>query len=432
MFKEYTVRKGDSFETICKKHGLAKGDQTKIWKAKQNARIRGKRKSPDDLSPGDKIWMPDPGATLVEVTLNGARFYLTEKEYAAYRKKVQAKLAKGVFAQAQLAYANTYSQFRTLNEMPGNSALALATVIIQWVGWTSLDHGKQQAAHNALFALKNAIAKGDGAAIKTAMDAFGPAMDAFARDVNTYTDRMMIGGKYAEWGARMTRDAGYKAAEALASRVFKRCPGAIGDALEAGSVSTLFAMADEIGKALAGQKPMSMKIVWSSIKKGMADGVVAALNNGLGKKISGMIGQRLALQLMKPKVLVAIVGKIAKSPLGQKLIGDHLRGKIGEEMAKRVLVKRLADEIKSAGTGTFVPMLTGWCMDKFGVLTKAVVDAVKGGKGSEGEEALANAALAKLPVERMLTDVVEEMLGKRIGAIGKALEQDAARLEPAS
>ncbi|MEM9145283.1 MAG: LysM peptidoglycan-binding domain-containing protein [Pseudomonadota bacterium] len=431
MFIEYTVKKGEKFADICKKHGVSKSDQTTIWKMKQNSKIQSKRKSPDNLQAGDKVWMPDPGVTLNKITFKGATYYLTDKEFAAYQKKVQVNLAKTIVAPADLAYRNVYSQFKTLIEMPGNTALALATVIIQYVGWTKLDHGKQQAAHNALFALKNAVKKGDGKAIKAAMDVFGPAMDAFAKDVNTYTDRMLIGGKYAEWGATLTRDIGYKAAEALASRALKKCPGAIGDALEAGSVSTLFTMADEIGKALAGQKPMSMNIVWSSIRKGVADGVVAALNNGLGKKLSDLIGQRLALKMLKSKALVAIVGKIAKSPLGKKLIGDHLVDKIGPEMAKRVLVKRLADEIKSAGTGKFVPMLTQWCMDKFGLLTKAVVEAVKSGKGTEGPSQLADAAMAKLPVDRMFFEVVEQMLEERMSAIGKALEADAAQLQSA-
>jgi hypothetical protein len=58
MPRSHTVKQGESLYIIAAAHQIA--DWKKIWNDDANAELRGKRKSPHILFPGDTVVIPDP------------------------------------------------------------------------------------------------------------------------------------------------------------------------------------------------------------------------------------------------------------------------------------------------------------------------------------------------------------------------------------
>jgi len=72
---EYTVAEGDSIASIAKKHGFL---WKTIWEHGNNAGLRSKRKDPNQLVPGDTVFIPERGNKSVSRPVD-ARHKFTRK-----------------------------------------------------------------------------------------------------------------------------------------------------------------------------------------------------------------------------------------------------------------------------------------------------------------------------------------------------------------
>ena len=137
---KYVVRKGDSFDSIARKHGLH--DWKALYNARENASLRVKRRNPHLIQPGDVVHIPSTGGDDP-----------TQAETIKKLKKLQEEMRKSM--RSELRYLA--NEKRKLNRLSTNvdTAATMALIAVDLgklvnLGYkASIKTGKELAAINA-------------------------------------------------------------------------------------------------------------------------------------------------------------------------------------------------------------------------------------------------------------------------------------------
>lgn len=85
----YTVKQGDCIASIAAKHGMP---WKLLWEAGQNQELRDKRKDPNVLHPGDKVFVPDRTRKMESAETKKRHTFQVKLEKATLHLKLTANL----------------------------------------------------------------------------------------------------------------------------------------------------------------------------------------------------------------------------------------------------------------------------------------------------------------------------------------------------
>ncbi|MEL6218929.1 MAG: hypothetical protein AAFR79_10740 [Pseudomonadota bacterium] len=437
MLIRHKVAKGETFDKILKKYGVKDGKG--LWALPANKQIRAKYKSPNDVSKGDDIWVPDPKSKIYEFKYKGKTQFYSEREWEEFQAMFMKNMKDRVLKEAKIRKLNLDIRHRDLKNI--KKEFGFTTWLYETVAWNELSDAEKAKADKAIKALEAAISSGKVALVQPAVKATENALAAYAAEVNEYTEDLIGTGDTLIFATELTRDGSFAIAGVIAGTMAAPAVATVGAMAKAGfvvgsSVAFTKSVAGEVGQALAGKANSPKKIAWNVLRDTLTGGVSDAITGPLGSKITGALAPRLAGFFKGRPFARKLATAVVKSDINMvnKLTGGALKelvAKHGSKKAQEILIDSVAEILVDIPTGKAIGLVQDWLSGETKALSAAASKAMKKTNGQETVEDFASKIEREMKTDALYNDVAKGWIAKQGKQLQTAMEKRASQLESA-
>lgn len=435
MFIQHKVAKGESYQDILKKYGVKDGKA--LWALKDNKAIRSKRKTPDKLAPGDKIWVPDKNSKVYTFQYGGRTQVFSEKEWKDFNGEIVKKLKEKVLKPAKAELKFQDQQYQSMIDMQNDHPIA--SWIIEVVAWTDLSDKQKKAAKKAVDAFEAAVNSGNFKKIQSLMTNMEKALVAYAKEVNGYVDDIIGGADKAIWATQLTRDASFVIAASIAVTVVAPAGATVGvmaktGFMVGGAAGFTKSVASEVGESLAGNERSIGTITWNIAKGTFAGSLMGALGGAAGKLICGKVAAPLAQRFLSGPTMSNLATRLVSSQTGMvdKLLGGAIT-RIGAEkgtaFATEMAATTLAKVMLRVPIGTVIKTCQDLLFSDQPLLKKTVDLAMKKSSGKENPDQFAEKMMPYVSSDKFYDKLMAELLKKYGNAYKKEMEKAEKKMK---
>lgn len=424
MLITHKLKKGETFATIMKKHGVT--DWKKVWDLPQNKPLKAKRKTADQVAEGDTLTLFNPKARVYQLCFGGRDYLLSEDDFADAQRQIIANIRKKLLPRLtalKAAYDEDYEYMASLAADSG-ALIGFLAAAVENLSGAKVPTREMNAVSDAIKAVQKALNKEDPAACVAAMVTAEEAMDAYVKAAETYRKKMISASETGVTALVLTREASFIVLSALLS-------AGAGTVLRAGAFSSMEigaasgiltgvvkAAAGEVGEAASGNSRSVGQIAYSVIKEayfGAAGGVLSGFIRG--SDMGDEVGKLLAGKLMKLAPKWAQAGAKARWYGGYQVSGTF------EKLADETVAKVVAAVMLRVGTSAYLKTVLGviGSKDHADECTKIIASALS---SMSGKESLSKAAGLIADAFAESAALVDSVLGKVAETFGKAIDKE--------
>lgn len=345
MFIKYTLKKGEDFKSVMRKHKLT--DWKGVWELKGNAALRKKRKYADKVEPGDTLILWDGRIKYHRVVLDGNTYMVPEKEWPATKKKIIAdmntKLLMPLFKMKKI-YDDEYLYLSSLADE--NAIAGFFAALVENTTKARVPLKEMNAATVALRDLQKKILAGKFDQVTPAGIKAQAAIDAYVEASEAYRRKMCDGATKGVKAVKFVDDYAFIVAGAIATGGASAVVGGAFTAVEIAAAvgagtALVKGVGNEVGRNIAGEERGFEEIAFTLYAKMIVGGAEGAL---VGKLLSGPMATEFFKQFSRilSNSFPRLVQSVLKNEVAELLKAPSLMAAIGKEKMIEEAVKIVA------------------------------------------------------------------------------------------
>ncbi len=427
MFISHKLKKGETFSTVMKKHGVT--DWKTTWDLQQNKPLRAKRKHADKVIEGDVVVMIDPKAKLQTLKFLGKTYFVPHEEMDALRAAVTKEIKKKFLPRLASVKAIYDDDYEYMADISTGFIAGWFAEILHTTKRTEPPTKELAESSKALDAVVKAVNAGDFDKMVSTITAADKALKAYVVAAEVYRRKMTDGATTGVKVVKFVDDYAFIVAAALAT-------GGLGPLIAKGAITAtqaaaatgaaaayLKSVASVLGRSAAGEKQSAGQIGYTVVRDTLFGGAVGALG---GVLLSGPIGKEVTKQLVREigKELPGVVARMVhKNALTWVVPKSGVVATLGKDEVARIIVQG----IMRTGYGGIMKNLLEYLRAKDGadLLVGAFKSACKGLSGKEPPAKVATAISDKLLDDGLAETLVKRQIKANSAAIQKMLEKAA-------
>lgn len=431
MLIKHKIKKGETFDELCRKYKIKPADWRALWALLINKTVAGKRKSPEELQPGDVLWFPDAKAETYIFRYKGIAQVFEKSEWQAFKKAVSDKTAATVVKRATSELDRIEDRYKDMVRMQKDHP-----IITYFSTSRSLDGASRATAFQAVDDLQSTVSGQRFANLPKAMENAEKALAAFGRNVDAYVESYIEGAGRLASNVKFTADASFTIAGAIAATMAAPAGASYLAIAKFGAqvgatTGCIKAVTSEIGRGLAGEGRSLGQISWTVVRKTLTGGAIGFLSGPTGKLIAGKVADRLAGMLAnnaRASQLSSWIVNLKNSPIDRLTGGafDRIANAKGRAYAQDIAEKTLVKLVIRIDTAQYYQKLTGPGSKE---MQRAFKKTLGSASGKESLEMVAQRVATAMETDTLHRLVFTQVLKDNAATLRQILEAEAKKLE---
>lgn len=295
----------------------------------------------------------DAPVDMIEVTLNGKAWLLTEKDFATARKNACARLVPfaDILKRTMDNGTKIHEDYVKTVQFKDGFMKAVSLAVVMKVGSVKFPNASLLArAGSAVMDFRKVLAAEDLNKIAPTLEAAERAVNAYMDDVQRFLDEVGVSARNTGTALAVTSAVGFAVIGALGTGILVAggATATTAAALSAASVKTLENSINAVAKVANGQDLP----VLQTIKDNVIDSTVAAATGGIAGKVDPKLLGPMADAVVKKLGSRLTILSAAET---QKLVAGYLSGPVGATVAVTAVnqaVEALGEMIKKGKVPT--------------------------------------------------------------------------------
>lgn len=431
MLITYKLKKGETFASVMKKHGVT--DWKTSWDLAENKGLKTKRRTADKVEPGDTLTFVDPRAKLHPVMLGGKTYHVPEGDMEHLQdevKKLIKKVALPRLVKLKEAYDADYERLMDVTAGKEGTIFGIIACAVENLKDAKPPTAEMNAFSKAIKNLQRLFASyGTFSNYLDAMNDLQKAADDYVYAAELYRSKMIKGNEAAVVLFDLTVTGLFIVVSALASGgaslAIKGFTSLELGAATGAATAFLKQAATEIGEFLVGHERTTGQIVYAMVSEtmfGAGSSVVSSLlreskiGTRIMKHIAGKVQERMPDYVDRLMVRGGLVEWDAKLKIFDTIGEDKVA-----ELVSKTLMRASVSMVQKALIA--VTSAKDHAEALFDATKRIVLDA----SGKESAEDIGDKIGAEVATDGLLDAVCDRLMADMMPVIRRTLEIAAER-----
>jgi hypothetical protein len=429
MLITHKLKKGETFATVMKKHGVT--DWKTSWDLPENKGLKARRRTADKVEPGDTLTFVDPKARLHRIVLSGKTYHVPEADFEAMCEDVKALIRKKVLpelSRLKAIYDDDYLRLMNITSGGEGTIYGIIACAAENLSGAVPPTWEMNNVAADINKLKGLIKSGaDFAEQLAALRRLQTSLDDYVKASNDYHDKMVTGHKRVIVAADLTATGLFillnsmtSGAASLAVKGFSSLE--IGAAIGAAN-AFLKAAATELGEALVGNERSAGEVTYNLVSEFFFGAASSALSSvirdtPIGRRIKQRLAEKIRDGMADYVDRLMVRSGLAKWNLDRRIYDVLSEKDISELVATHLMRSGISVTLKAA-------IAVFEAKEHAEALFDAAKTALSEATGKEKPEAIGDSIADAFATETVLDAVGDRLLADIKPGVVKALEAAA-------